>query len=272
MKHKLTPIEKVSSRMWAKRDDTYRLGDVCGGKVRACLHLAVHAQKAGARGIVTACNIHSPQAGIVACVARYLNMWVKVYVNKYTYPTPELLFALDAGATVIKSNSTYDDGAERDASRFVQGFRSGTDWALIPFGMQCRTAVGLTAEQVGDIPSGVKRIVVPVGSGITLSGVLRGLRIEACNIPVLGVVVGRDPEDVLDLYAPRNWRRQCTLVRSDHLYSYRCTEVMLGNIELDEIYEAKALPYLKPGDMLWVVGKRNKFERQEGQGNPFLEG
>ncbi len=263
MKHELTPIEKVSPRMWAKRDDTYRLGDVCGGKVRACLHLATHAQKAGARGIVTACNIHSPQAGIVACVARHLNMWTKVYVNKYTHPTPELLFALDAGATIIKSNSTYDDGAERDASRFVQGFRSGSDWALIPFGMQCRIAVGLTAEQVGGIPAGVKRIVVPVGSGITLSGVLRGLRVAALDIPVLGVVVGRDPENTLDLYAPRGWRDMCTLVRSIFPYSYRCTEVMLGDIELDEIYEAKALPYFKPDDMFWVVGKRNKFDRRE---------
>lgn len=263
MKHELTPIEKVSSCMWAKRDDTYRLGDVCGGKVRACLHLASYAQKAGARGLVTACNIHSPQAGIVACVARHLDMWIKVYVNRYTHPTPELLFALNAGATIIKSNSTYDDGAERDASRFAQGFHSGSDWALIPFGMQCRTAVGLTCEQVYSIPAGVKRIVVPVGSGITLSGVLRGLRIEALDIPVLGVAVGRDPEDTLDLYAPRNWRDMCTLVRSDHPYSYRCTEVMLGDIELDEIYEAKALPYLKPGDMFWVVGKRNKFDRRK---------
>jgi len=186
-------------------------------------------------------------------------MWIKVYVNKYTHPTPELSFALEAGATIIKSNSTYDDGAERDAYKFVQGFRnSSRHWALIPFGMQCRTAVGLTSEQVGDIPAGVKRIVVPVGSGITLSGVLRGLRIEARDIPVLGVVVGRDPENTLDLFAPRNWRGMCTLVWSGYPYSYRCKDVMLGDIELDEIYEAKALPYIKPGDMFWVVGKRNK--------------
>ncbi len=249
--------------MWVKRDDTYRLDAVCGGKVRACLHLAAHAQKAGARGLVTACNLYSTQAGIVACVARHLNMWIKVYVNKYTHPTPELLFALDHGATIIKSNSTYDNGAERDASRFAQGFHGGSDWALIPFGMKCRVAVGLASEQVGDIPAGVKRIVVPVGSGTTLSGVLRGLRIQARDIPVLGVVVGRDPDDTLDLYAPRNWRDMCTLVRSDHPYSYRCTEVMLGDIELDELYEAKALSYLKPGDMLWVVGKRSKFDRRK---------
>ncbi len=267
MKHKLTPIEKVSPRMWAKRDDTYRLGDVCGGKVRACLHLASRAQKAGARGIVTACNIHSTQAGVVACVARHLNMFIKVYVNKFTHYTPELLFALDAGATIIKSNSTYDDGAERDASRFVQGFHSGSDWALIPFGMQCRTAVGLAAEQVGGIPAGVKRIVVSVGSGITLSGVLRGLRLQRFDIPVLGVVIGRDPEDTLDLYAPRGWRGMCTLVHSNHPYSYRCKEVMLDDIELDEIYEAKALPYLKPGDMLWIMGKRSKLDRREYVGH-----
>lgn len=252
----LTPIQQISSYLWAKRDDTFCYASVCGGKVRACLWLATQAQQEGKKGIVTACNIHSPQAGIVACVARKLGLWCRVYVNKHTDPTPELEFAVAAGASIVLSNCTFDDSAERDAIKFAGGFRSASEWALIPFGMQCDAAVDLTSKQVSHIPPGVEHIVVPVGSGITLSGVLRGMVKQNINLPVLGVAVGRDPESTLDRYAPRDWRKRCELVHSELPYSHRCDDVMLGEIELDEIYEAKALPYLKDGDMLWIVGIR----------------
>lgn len=254
----LTPIQQVSSRLWAKRDDTFRYASVCGGKVRACLWLVSYALDQGNIGVVTACNIHSPQAGIVACVARKLKLKCRVYVNKHKIATPELSFARNAGATIVVSNCTFDSSAERDASIFVSRFHNVYNWYLIPFGMKCRAAVIVTSMQIGQIPSGVKRIVVPVGSGITLSGVLQGMKRENIKLPVLGVSVGRDPESTLDRYAPRDWRKRCKLVRSDLPYSHRCTDTLLGEIELDEIYEAKALPYLEDGDLFWIVGKRRK--------------
>ena len=254
-----TPIQQVSSRLWAKRDDTFKYASVCGGKVKACLWLARFALKQGHTGLVTACNIHSPQAGITACVARKLKLKCRVYVNKHKVATPELTFARNAGAEVVISNCTFDSSAERDASTFVSRFQNVHNWTLIPFGMKCEVAVKITSMQVNKIPSGVQRFVVPVGSGITLSGVLHGMKRKGINLPVLGVIVGRDPESTLDRYAPRDWRKRCKLVRSKLPYSHRCTDIMLaGKIEVDEIYEAKCLPYLKDGDLMWIVGKRRK--------------
>lgn len=35
-------------------------------------------------------------------------------------------------------------------------------------------------------------------------------------------------------------------------------EYTIGNVELDKIYEAKCIPFLKEGDLLWIVGKRKE--------------
>ena len=46
------------------------------------------------------------------------------------------------------------------------------------------------------------------------------------------------------------------IVESKLSYEKEANEYMIGDLELDKIYEAKCLPYLKDGDLLWIVGKR----------------
>jgi len=41
-----------------------------------------------------------------------------------------------------------------------------------------------------NVPEEARRIVVPVGSGLSLAGVLTGLQLIGQVVPVLGVVVG----------------------------------------------------------------------------------
>jgi len=54
-----------------------------------------------------------------------------------------------------------------------------------------------------------RRIVVPVGSGLSLAGVLIGLQFIGRVVPVLGVVVGRDPARLLNKFAPQSWGVCC---------------------------------------------------------------
>jgi len=35
-------------------------------------------------------------------------------------------------------------------------------------------------------------------------------------------------------------------------------EASLGGLALDPYYEAKCVPYLRPGDLFWVVGRRGE--------------
>lgn len=39
-------------------------------------------------------------------------------------------------------------------------------------------------------------------------------------------------------------------------YDHRAPDTTLGVLALDPIYEAKCLPFLRDGDLLWVVGLR----------------
>jgi hypothetical protein len=131
-----------------------------------------------------------------------------------------------------------------------------TGWTEIPFGMECEEAVKQTRKQVKNIPNDVKRIVMVVGSGMSLSGVLHGLNDEGLSIPVVGISVGADPEERLNTYAPKNWREMVTIIKCPLDYHDEANGNILGDIILDPIYEGKCLPYLEPGDLFWVVGVR----------------
>src|SRR5258708_5900766 len=90
-----------------------------------------------------------------------------------------------------------------------------------------------------------------------LAGILHGLTQAGFTVPVVGVVAGADPVKRLDKWAPIRWRDLCTLVRT-HVDDFRkpARVTRLGGVELDPIFEGKCLPFLKPGDLFWVVGIR----------------
>jgi 1-aminocyclopropane-1-carboxylate deaminase/D-cysteine desulfhydrase-like pyridoxal-dependent ACC family enzyme len=231
-----------------KRDDLFEVAGVRGGKVRSCWSLSQ-----GAPGLITAGSRASPQVNIVAHIAKQLGVPCRVHVPSGAL-APEVAAARDAGAEVIQHRPGYNSvivaRAREDAER--------TGWREIPFGMECGEAVRATASQVAGLPWGqFGRIVVPVGSGMSLAGVLHGLVARGAGIPpVLGVVVGADPLKRLDAYAPAFWRDLVTLVPSGLDYHDEAPKRMLGGVALDPIYEAKCLPFLRPGDLLWVVGIR----------------
>lgn len=239
-----TPIE-AHGEFWLKRDDLYEFAGVRGGKVRTCRALA-----AGAPGLVTAGSRASPQVNIVAHVARALGVPCRVHVPTGAL-APEVAAAAECGAEIVRHSPGYNTviiaRAREDAA--------ARGWREIPFGMECEEAVRQTAAQVGDWPDGVRRVVVPVGSGMSLAGVLAGLARAGRDMPVLGVAVGADPTKRLDRFAP-GWRSRCSLVRSRLDYHAAAPVDRLGDVVLDPIYEAKCLPFLVAGDLLWCVGIR----------------
>jgi len=130
-------------------------------------------------------------------------------------------------------------------------------WLNVPFGMECPEAVVQTARQTANLADVIPtRIVVPVGSGMSLAGILAGLASNGNRTPVVGVVVGADPTERLDIYAPNRWRDMVTLVESTYDYADHHPAPFLGDLDLDPVYEAKCLPHLQPGDLLWIVGRR----------------
>lgn len=237
----LTPVEQRGD-YWLKRDDLLCIGGVNGGKVRSCWALAQ-----GARGLVTAGSLSSPQVNIVAHVAQHLGVPCRVHCPGGEL-TGEVQQAIRAGAHLEQHTPGYIIKRARDDAK-------ERDWRNIPFGMECKEAVTQTRKQAANLPAGPKRIVIPVGSGMSLAGVLHGLRDANNTTPVVGVVVGADPTKRLDKYAPKGWREQVTLVESSADYA-DSIDAKLEGVKLDSHYEAKCLEHLQPGDLLWVVGIR----------------
>ena len=241
----LTPIEQVGD-VWLKRDDLFDVAGVRGGKARTCWALAQ-----GAVGLVTAGSRQSPQVNIVAHIARALGVPCRVHTPTGEL-SPEVRQAQEWGAEIVQHKAGYNNviiaRAREDARRL--------GWTEIPFGMECEEAVTQTRQQAANLPEEATRLVVPVGSGMSLAGVLWGLRDHGLALPVLGVCVGADPTKRLDKYAPPGWRDMVTLEHSPLDYHSAAPETRLEEITLDAIYEAKCLPFLEPGDCLWVVGVR----------------
>jgi len=240
----LTPIEQHGD-IWLKRDDLFEVAGVRGGKVRTCWVLSQ-----GASGLVTAGSRASPQVNIVAHIARWLGLPCRVHTPTGAL-SPEVRQAQQCGAQVIQHKAGYNNviiSRARDDAR-----RLG--WVEIPFGMECAEAVRQTASQVGNLPTDAKRLVVPVGSGMSLAGIVTGLRTIGRELPILGVQVGADPIKRLNTYAP-SWRSMVELVPSGVDYHKDAARTEIGAVSLDPIYEAKCIPFLRPGDILWCVGIR----------------
>lgn len=244
----ITPVLQVGAQ-WIKREDALTIEGESGSKVRTCLRLARAARDKGAHTLVTGTGRAAPQVTIVAAVAAHLGMEAEVHVPTGA-TTPEIEAAEDMGATIVRHTPGY-------SSVIAARAREAADQPgryLIPFNMETPEAIEYTRAQVTNVPQGVTRIVVPVGSGMNLAGILHGLADHHLDVPVLGVIVGSDPAGVLDQYAPDDWRDRVELVTSDLPYATDAPEHTLGGVALHPTYEAKCLPYLQPGDLLWIVG------------------
>lgn len=236
--HVPTPVER-RGEVWVKRDDLFGINGATGGKARATLVMAE-----GATALVGVGARTSPQIARVARVAQYLRIPARVHTG-VGGETAETMAAAIAGADVVR----HAPARLAVIRKRARDDKSGT---LIPWGAESEQAVELVAWQTQNVPQDVERIVVPVGSGTTLAGILRGLRLRG-GVEILGVRVGADPTPVLDRYAPLGWRDRVTLVESPLPFE----EKALGDLDgivLDGTYEAKCLPYLRSGDLLWIVG------------------
>jgi 1-aminocyclopropane-1-carboxylate deaminase/D-cysteine desulfhydrase-like pyridoxal-dependent ACC family enzyme len=245
----LTPIERVGE-MWLKREDSFRYAGVCGGKTRAALALIRSREAEARRGIVTAGSRSSPQVATVAAIGHRLGFPVRAHVPSGRLSL-DLERAREEGAEIVQHragrNTLIKARAREDALKH--------QLLEIPFGMECEEAVELTAAQTTNLPSEAKRLVVPIGSGLSLAGVLRGLERDKNEISVVGVRVGADPQRILDRWAPKGWRKRVRIISAGVPYDEH-VEAEIGGIRLDPVYEAKCMRFLRPGDCLWIVGIR----------------
>jgi hypothetical protein len=118
------------------------------------------------------------------------------------------------------------------------------------------------AYQVKNLPSDVKRVVVPSGSGLCAAGIAGGLLREGRED--VQVVVGAVATQALsncvenwvaEFFEPRDTYNivHITAPGSVNRPAFR---YLPDGTQLDSFYAAKMIPLMQDGDVLWVVGRR----------------
>lgn len=243
---KLTPVE-LRDGIYFKREDLFDCFGVYGAKARQAYLLARNAKG----GLVTGGSRISPQIKIVARIAKALGLPC-YYFTLPGKETPEMASArLDGAIHITQTNWKHDNVADYHAKKFA----TEHNLFLIPFGMVCWPMVKNVSQQVANVPLNVKHIVIPVGSGTNLCGILWGLKNAGrTDVVVTGVRVGKNPKQTLARLAPKYPNFE--LVESPMDYHEKVKDTMFHGVALDPVYEAKCIPFVYKGDLLWVVGHR----------------
>lgn len=247
----ITPIEKRGN-LFFKREDKFEIFGVKGAKVRSAYMLIQQGLKKGYTQFITAGSRQSPQCEIVSNLCQKLGLINHVFMPEGS-DTSVIKHLRKNDLTVLhRVKAGYNNVICARAKEYAEKEQQ----CYIPFGMECKENVDLTKLQVANIPDNIKRIVIPVGSGMSFIAVMNGLYwFDREDIQVLGVSVGKDPSNNIKKYLKAPTIKY-SIIKSDYNYEDQAEITSINGVNLDPIYESKCIPYLKDGDLLWVVGKR----------------
>ena len=273
-----TPVDLVEG-IHFKREDLYApYGDsfISGGKIRQCRDLVErnldYIRKECGATIATAASIHSPQSPIVARVAQEFDLNCIIGFGNTT---------VEKSLKQIPMQWCHDLGAELVVLSESQGFnnvlysnlkRLNEQRPFFPilFGYAAQThresIVGRISEQVQNIPENVRVLYVPVGSGVTLAGVLEGRRKYGGSYHVVGLQpFGYDRTDtVTSICEGMTFEYDYEFRKGNYPYA-KLHPRNVGSIELDMIYESKAFDMVdwekNNSECYWIIGNTNKLRK-----------
>ena len=251
--NELTPIERVGN-LWLKREDKFEFAGCNGSKVRGALYIIENAMKMGYKDFVSVGSRFSPQCEIISNICEFLNLKCYLFMpNAFKDTSIIQNIKNNKNTTLIRDlkQGAYTNVLIARAKKFADE----NNYYFINFGMDMPETIEIIQEQVRNIPKDVKRIVMPIGSGINFCSVVCGLKKYNRNIKVLGVRVGRDPMKLINTYCPLFSFSEHQIIQSEYSYETQLNE-KIGDIILDPIYESKCFKYLKDDDLFWIVGHR----------------
>jgi 1-aminocyclopropane-1-carboxylate deaminase/D-cysteine desulfhydrase-like pyridoxal-dependent ACC family enzyme len=252
-----TPVEKHGN-IGFKREDLFELGGMYGAKVRACLALCKDAQDNGFTHVVSSGFRYSPQLAVMGTVAKHLGLKA-IGVTTRGESLPFIQQAENLGVEIHRVACGYSNVLQARARSLAEDYHA----YVVPFSMKDELSISLTAESLvrsfrnTHLVGMLNRIVVVAGSGVNLAGILTGLHtLKADNMSVLAVMVGADCRKFV--YRSCSWDNclsNVTFVKSGQDYNELSTYNQVNGVVVDSRYEGKAIPYLQPGDLFWLIGK-----------------
>lgn len=251
----LTRVQKIDE-YYFKRDDDYTIGDAIGGKARVAKHLVEKAIEEGFTKVVTTGSRDSRQCDIVSSVCDYYNIECHLFMPSGK-DTDVIRSIQNRKTSVIhRTKVGYNSVLMSHSKKWAEDNNA----YYIPFGMESQECIDINMHQVQNIPDNISRIVIPCGGGMQMISVIKGLKHYGMeHIKVVGVQVGANPQRVIDRFLPSmdlfGDTYNYEIAKSNIPYDKHVDGHFCG-IELDPIYEAKCIPFMQKGDLLWIVGKR----------------
>lgn len=273
----LTPVEEYNNILF-KRDDKFEPWSdlpLNGGKVRQAISLIENNLdniKLRNNTIISATSVHSPQGVILAKVAKEygLNCVLAIGGVKNISNNPLMLKAQELGAKIEIVSSFGYNSVLFDKVKKYNGF-------LVAFGMNAKehknSIITPIAKQVENIPE-IDNLVIPVGSAVTICGILEGIQIFNKNIKtVYGIqIAGYNRMDVIYNTLPffRYYGINLRFIPYKKFQYSKWVNIKFNNTEyLDQIYEAKAFDWLlnsgidltKEKTLFWIIGNTYNLRR-----------
>ena len=196
-----TPIERYLVRgreVFVKRDDLFgKYPAPALGKLRGLEVLLASYHERGFR--VVGCwdtRVSKLGQGVAALIRKFSGMHALIsYPHRKGYAVPnQIQIAEELGAEVIPMSGNHVSICYSQATKLVKK-RSGI---MLPFGLDCAEAVNAIAKEAASLPAELTSggtLIVCCGSGVTLSGLLRGIR--ALPKRIIGISSGRSIAKIL---------------------------------------------------------------------------
>jgi hypothetical protein len=208
----LTPVDQGASGVLYKREDQFAplgYGGINGSKLRQLIHLVDNVDgPGGARGIITAASVHSPQISMAALVGRHYGLPVTVVLGA-TKPSTSVRhenvrIAQRAGAHFIYTPVGYNPALQAACDRLA-ALPHHRGWYRLHYGIttppsdepwEVHAFHSVGARQAVNIPPQVRTIVITAGSCNSVTSLLLGIARYGAGALSRVVLVGIGPNRV----------------------------------------------------------------------------
>lgn len=276
----LTPIERHENILF-KRDDLFKPFpdlEISGGKIRQCMALIYNNYNYISRfcngTVATASSVHSPQGIIVCRVAKefgfksILGLGNQKNVEEAKKNHGMVRRAAELGADIrILSKLGYNTALY--SKLMEQSHRS--KFYIVQFGVSLNNnkeaVIGSIANQVANLPDRLDNLVIPVGSGISMMGILLGIKKFRKKIDsIYGIQIANvsRTKAIDSMVKGINYK---FIQDPTYPYAKEVYHTIGDSLTLDPIYEAKAYEYMQnklnlSGETLfWIVGDSTEIRK-----------
>jgi len=275
--NKITPIQEHNGILY-KRDDLFQpfgKNGMNGGKARQAImliknNLETIKEDFGGK-VITHTQVHSTSGTIMAQVCQFYGLECIICIGGSSpttlYNHHMMVLAKHFGADIRNVCGTGMHGPVLSRMRKLAEAENAFNVVYSDNADKFPESIlDPITEQVMNIPDTLENLIVPVGSGIQLSSILRGIvKYEKTVKNIYGVCIGPDRSKIINCYVnPLEYPiRDYKMIPLKTQYGKGEQEFFGDGEMFDELYEAKAHKWMMENintdngqTLFWVVGRR----------------